>query len=481
MYIVLAIIIFGALIAVHELGHFVAAKSLGVKVNEFAIGMGPKLFSRQRGETLYSLRLLPIGGFCSMEGEDSFVFEDETQARADALLVGNAAPTDARSWTDYIDEQIALYFEYFEQQKLGAQRPTRKELGEWLREWAAEHIRDGKPSPVGLTPPPAENFHLWRYGKREQAKNARKAAAQASAMLSDEERVHLHPRAFTTQKPWKRVVILAAGAFMNLLAGLIIVLFLRMGDDVIVSTRLAGFMDGFPGAGEAGLLAGDEILSVNGSRIFYSEDFSMLMALAENAGQLNGQSDGTVDLVVRRDGRRVKLDDFPLALREYEIDGQIYIRYGLLFEPAAPTLAGRFRHSLSSAYNLARLVKFGLVQLVTGQAGLREMSGPVGIVSVIGSAGSDSRLPTVGAKLGYIFELAALIAINLGIFNLLPLPALDGGRIFGLIITVVIEKLTRRRLNPKYEGVVHAIGFAAIIVTSLIIMINDVVKLIKPV
>jgi regulator of sigma E protease len=471
MYIVLAILVFGVLIATHELGHFVAAKKLGVKVNEFSIGMGPKIFSRQRGETLYSIRLLVIlGGSCVMEGEDALVLEEDAEG-GDAKALPDEAELGAETYA-YITEQYERLDTLFAGQRLGKQRPTSDEIHGFLREWVASHKDDD----AAMTPPTEQEFHQWRYNKRERERRERKEAIdrayKRSVEMGDDERMRLFPRAFTSQKRWKRAIILAAGAAMNFLAGVIILLCLNMGENEIVGTRLAGFMDGFPGVGETGLLAGDKIISVNGNSTHYADDFSMFMTLSE------GENDGMVDLVVRRGREKVRLDNFPLELREYEVDGQIYIRYGLLFERIEASIFERLKHSLYLPFNFARVVRIALVQLVTGQAPLREMSGPVGIVSVIGEAGSNPQLPTVGARLTYVFTITALVAVNLAVFNLLPLPALDGGRIFGLIVTYVIEKITRRRVNPKYEGYVHAAGLALLLLLSVFIMINDVIKLI---
>jgi regulator of sigma E protease len=470
MYTALAIVIFGMLITAHEFGHFIAAKRLGVRVNEFAIGMGPKIFSWRRGETLYSIRLLLLlGGFCAMEGENTLVQADDSAETAG----GGEPPGEVRE--AYIARQYERLDKSFAGQKLGSQRPTPDEIRGFLLDWTRERADGGADAPDETLPPPTEEeFHLWRYNKRKQEKLAKKEALDRAYKISlemgDEERLRLYPRAFITQKRWKRVIILAAGAAMNFLAGLLILLVLKMDVQAVVGTKLAGFSDGFPGVGENGLLAGDEILSVNGHRIYYSEDFSFFMLLSENA-------ENTVDLVVRRGGKKVRLDDFPLSRRQYMIDGEYKLRYGIIFEGAEPTFFSRLKYSVYTAFNYARIVRVSLVRMVTGGASLRDMSGPVGIVSMINEVGSSPGLPTAGEKLSAVFEIAAIIAINLAVFNLLPVPALDGGRIFGILVTFVIEKLTRRRVNPKYEGYIHAAGFAALMLLSAVIMIMDFTKL----
>ncbi|MDR0839294.1 MAG: site-2 protease family protein [Oscillospiraceae bacterium] len=353
MYIVLAIIIFGLLIVTHEIGHFVAAKKLGVKVNEFAFGMGPKLWSKQRGETLYAWRLLPIGGACVMEGED-------------------------------------------------ADTPD--------------------------------------------------------------------PRAFTAAKRWKRVVILAAGAVMNFLTGLIIVLILGAGIKYIAGTTVDHLAPGFPNEGADGLMAGDKLYAINGNRLYYDDDFSLFM-------QLPDATDGAIDLTIVRGGEKITLRDFPLAPREYTEDGETRVRYGLSLNAIEPTAGAKLKYSLYTAFNFARIVKVSLVQLITGNAGLRDMSGPVGIVTVINEAASSPQLKDTGERLRYVFNLAALIAVNLAVMNLLPIPALDGGRIFGLFVTFVIEKITRKRVDPKYEGYVHGAGLALLLILMVVIMVSDIMKL----
>ena len=354
MYIVLAILLFGILIATHELGHFIAAKRLGVQVNEFAIGMGPKLFSRQRGETLYCLRLLPIGGACVMEGED----EDT-----------------------------------------------------------------------------------------------------------------MNPRAFTAQKRWKRIIILAAGSVVNFLFGLIVLLIIGMSVRYTVETTLTSLAPGFPNEGTDGLMAGDTIVSLNGNRLYYGEDFSLFI-------QLPDAQDGVVDLVIKRNGEKIKLPDFPLAPAEYTENGSTLIRYGLNFTAAEVTFWGKIQYSFYKAINFARIVRVSLVQLFTGGAKLDDLSGPVGIVSSINEMAKDPEIETTGERLLYVLSFGALIAINLAVMNMLPIPALDGGRIFGIAVTFVIEKIVRRRVNPKYEGYIHAAGLMVLLLLMAVVLVNDVIKLV---
>lgn len=350
MYIVLAIIIFGILIATHELGHFAAAKACGVRVNEFAIGMGPALFKKQKGETLYALRLFPIGGYCAMEGEDE---------------------------------------------------------------------------------------------------------------ASDD------PRSFGAQKAWKKLIILVAGAAMNFVVGLLVVILLFSNAVSFVSPNIAGFLDGFPSQGEDGLMVGDRIVEINGSHIFYAGDFSTYMARS------NGK---TVDMVVVRDGERVYLDDLPLQLGDYEVDGTVSKLYGLTFHRIEATAIEKLKYSVYTSYNFVRMVYMGLSDLITGAVGVRELAGPVGVVSMMNELGETAATAT--DAIIDIAYLAAFIAVNLAVMNLLPIPALDGGRVFSLIVIALIEKIVRRRINPRVEGFVHAAGMALLLGLMAFVMVNDIIRIV---
>ena len=351
LYIIFAVLMFGVLIAVHEFGHFFTAKLLGVKVNEFAIGMGPAIFKKQKGETQYSLRAFPIGGFCSMEGEDE--------------VTGD-------------------------------------------------------------------------------------------------------PRAFTAQKVWKRFIILAAGSVMNFLTGLIIILVIYSSARGFYAPVIEGFMDGFPLEGEDGLMVGDRIVSIDGEPIFMYSDLSMFLSRG------NGED---FDLVIKRDGKKIKLDDFPLKLREYEHEGQTALRYGLIFGTEEATFGNKLKNSFLNSIDFVRLVKVSLVDLFSGRAGMKDMAGPIGIVGYMTQMGEESS--NVSEALENLFYFAALIAINLAVMNLLPLPALDGGRIFFMLVTWVVEKIIRKKINPKYEGYIHGAGMLLLLGLMAVILFKDIFVIFK--
>ena len=360
LYILCALIMFGFLIAIHEFGHFITAKLLGVKVNEFSIGMGPRLLHKTRGETEYSLRAFPIGGFCAMEGED----------------------------------------------------------------------------------------------------------------VSTED-----PRSFECQAGWKKFLILVAGSFMNFLTGMVIFLVIFSQVDSFQVPVVNGFLEGAEYLEQAGLHVGDRIVRVDGHRInLYNE----AMLFLDRAGD-------TVDLEVLRDGERVVLKNFSCARKiPVKINGQIVYKRGIIpyGTEVAATPPRVLEYTWYQSLYCVRAVWIGLGDLVTGAVGIREMSGVIGIVDLVGQAGVEGAAaaqqqqisPAIGAAFN-IFQIMAFIAINLAVMNLLPIPALDGGRIFFLIVGALFKLVTRKKLNPKYEGWVNTAGFVLLMGFMAVVAASDILKL----
>jgi len=347
LYIALAILLFGLLVGIHEAGHFFAAKACGVRVEEFSLGMGPALWKKQKGETLYALRLIPFGGYCAMAGED-------------------------------------------------------------------EEIND--------------------------------------------------PRAFTSQPRWKRVIILCAGAFMNFVLGFVIVLILYSGAAGFRTAQIVGFMEGCPYESESGLHLNDTFYKIDGQRIY----------LQSNVGDFLAAGDGRYDLVVLRDGKKHTIEDFEMVPLQYE--GQERKLYGFYFGIEEGTPLTRVKNAWYMTMEFSRWVKMGLRELIHGHVKVEEMSGPVGIVDLMAETGEQAE--STGDALYSIFYLTAFIAVNLAIMNMLPLPALDGGRVFLLLVSGVIEAVTHKKLNPKYEGYIHAAGMVLLLGLMAFIMFHDIVRIV---
>lgn len=327
---ILAILLFCIMIFPHELGHFIAAKKMGVKVNEFAFGMGPTIWKKQKGETLHSIRLLPIGGFCAMEGED----ED-----------------------------------------------------------------------------------------------------------SDE------PRAFSNKKPCQKIIILAAGSFMNVLCA-VLIMSLVVGIIGFTTTTVEQVSENSP-AYEAGIVSGDKIKSIAGNDINRWEDISE--AIIESEGS-------EISVVVERDGKETSLKLTP----EVNKDGRyvIGITSDLSHNPFKAVVEGS-----KATWNMTVAMFDTLGQLFTGKVGADNLSGPVGMVKMVSE--------TSQYGLSYYGFLTALICLNLAIINMLPLPALDGGRIIFVLYTMI----TGKQVSQKVEGTIHLVGLALLFTLMIYVTFNDVTRI----
>ena len=351
VFILAAIAIFGLLVTVHELGHFLAAKLCGVRVNEFSIGMGPLIWQKEEGDTQYSIRALPIGGYCAMEGEDEDTGAEDS---------------------------------------------------------------------------------------------------------------------FVQQGFWKKFLILVAGSFMNFLTGVVILLCLYAGVTEIYTDEIIGTAPEFTQTGENGFQAGDQIYKVNGYRTYVQGEAKMFLDYAGD----------TADIEVVRDGTHILLEDLPRSTFT-SADGSTYTGFGIYVGVGVQeaTLAKKLQYTWYTALDFVQLVRFSLVQLFTGGAGLDDISGPVGIVSSMTQVGSEAE--TASDAWSQIFYFAALLAVNLAVMNLLPFPALDGGRVFFLLVDAVAMLLVGKKVPERYQIAVNMAGFAILMGFMLLITFQDVFRLIR--
>lgn len=343
--ILIAILFFGLIIAFHELGHFIFAKLFKVQVNEFSLGMGPAIFKKKKGETQYSLRLLPIGGYVSMEGED------------------------------------------------------------------------------------------------EDSENE---------------------RAFCNIKAWKRFIIIAAGGVVNLIMGVIVVAIMLATSGDLIGTPQINFFHEDAVTATQGLQEKDVIKKINGKTVFSEYDLSFLMAR---------DKDGVIDFVVERNNEKVTVDGVKFDTKKNP-DGTLTIIYDFVIVGVKSNVWTVAKNAVLESVSIARIVWLSLFDLVTGQYGLSDLSGPIGTVTIIADTAQNAVAQT---DYSMLFMIMALIAINIGLFNLLPLPALDGGRLFFLLI----EMIFRKPIPRKYEGWIHAIGLGLLLLLMVVISFSDIMKLIK--
>ena len=408
--IVVAILFFGLIILIHEFGHFIFAKLFGVKVNEFAIGMGPTIFKKQGKETKFSLKLLPIGGFVSMEGEEEYSGDE---------------------------------------------------------------------------------------------------------------------RAYCNQKAWKKMIIIAAGATFNLILGLIVCFFLVCSEDLVGTNQILQFYEG--SVSSSVLQTGDKIIEIDDKKVFSDYDISFLMQrngtghykfVVERQGERivledvpfqkrtsgnfsytpeceissvsaklkkSGLKDG--DIILSVNGKptengdaliaeiqadtdyiydfEIKREDETISFYQIELATATVFDFVILGEDknARNVTKSAFGYSLS----MGRMVYLSLFDLLRGQYGMSDLAGPVGTISVITDIAEES---VESADYTSLFMILAMITINIGLFNLLPIPALDGGHLFFLVIEVII----RRPIPQKYTSLIHTAGLVLLLLFMALISASDLYK-----
>ncbi len=331
--IISAVLIFGLLIFVHELGHFTVAKAVGIRVHQFALGMGPVVLKKQKGDTTYMLKAFPVGGYVMMEGED-----------------------EESNGTD----------------------------------------------------------------------------------------------SFQTKPGWAKALVLFAGSAMNYITAVILVFALILNAGFATST-LGEVMPGQPAA-VAGLKAGDEIVAIDGKSVNSWQNI---------VDEITNGTGNTVEFTVLRqlDGAAATEVTITSTVGKNPEDGHRVVGIKPHFEK---DFFKSFQYAFVGTYEMMAQMLDYIGKLFIGQGSINDLSGPVGIVKVVGDS----------AELGfkYLVNLTALISLNLAIVNLLPLPALDGGR----LIFLAIESITRKKISPAIEGKIHFVGFALLMLLMVVITVKDV-------
>lgn len=346
LIIIIGVLLFNLIILSHEFGHFFWAKKFGVKVNEFALGMGPRILKFQKGETLFSLRMLPVGGFCAFDGGE-------------------------------------------------------------------DKENDG-------------------------------------------------PNSFEKKPAWQKMIIMAFGAIMNLFLGFVMMIALLAPNKQFASTTIDRFDENAKSI-QTGLQAGDRIVKINGAKIDTYKDLTFNL-MADGKNKFN--------MEVVRNGQDYQLDNVEFDTVENE-NGKNIMKLDFYVTPIENNFGTLMRQSFLDTISTVKTSWASLAGIITGRFSIRDMSGPIGLANVIGEATNEGLKQSVWVAIANIVSVMAMLTISLGVFNLLPLPALDGGRIMFLLF----EMITRKKVNAKYEGWVHAFGFLLFIVSMLYISYSDILKL----
>lgn len=273
-----------------------------------------------------------------------------------------------------------------------------------------------------------------------------------------------NPRAFGAAKWWKRLIILVAGAAVNFVVGVLLMFIVYTPVDTVVVPVISGFQGFSTVDGENGLQTGDRILEMDGETIYVQEDFSTILTINNRQ---------THDLLVERNGEKVFLDDLVMEKHETtDEQGNKVMLYGINFSYEQLDLAGKLKYAWMQSVDTVRMIRLSLQMLFSGQAGISDMTGPVGIVSIM----SDVAASADGWKVALtrMLYFGGFLGINLAVMNLLPIPALDGGRVVALLITTAVEAVTKKKINPKYEAYLHGAGMILLLALMAIITFKDI-------
>lgn len=353
--ILLTLLIFSILVLVHEAGHFAVAKMCGICVEEFSVGMGPLIFSKTVGETMYSVRAIPMGGFCRMLGED----EDNGDSRA-----------------------------------------------------------------------------------------------------------------FNNKSVPARMAVIFTGPLMNFVFAFVAVFIVCITSASIAKPVVTEVIEN-SNAAKQGLETGDKIVKINNSSIFTYEDLYLA---------LDGTNGENLSVVVKRNGEKVNLDITPMRDSEntrWIIGFRPLIETGYFAKTedgySRATILDTVHESFFTMLFYVKSVIVGFVRLFTLKLSADEVTGPIGIVQVVGQTVSSEMKNSFGAVIRSLLTLSALLSANLGAINLFPIPAMDGGR----LVFLIAEGLRGKPFDRDKEGLVHFIGFILLIVFMLLVASNDVFRLFK--
>ena len=354
--ILISVIVLSIIVIIHEFGHFIVAKRSGILVEEFAVGMGPVLFSRQMGETVYSLRAFPIGGFCRMLGEED---------------------------TEKTSE-----------------------------------------------------------------------------------------RSFGSKGVWARIAVIAAGPFMNFVLAMVLIICI-VSTTIVVKPEVVELSAGYP-AEAAGMKPGDVIKKINEKNVYIYDDVQMIMA--ENTGE-------PVKVEVLRNGRTMEFTITP------KLDENGSGRYLMGFTPLIKSgmflqeenrngyekagLWDTITYSFDTMVFYVRYTAMGLAKVFTFHASKEEISGPIGIFQIVGDSYEAGIEHSIGAAVQNIMYIGAVLSANLGVLNLFPIPAMDGGR----LVFLLLEAIRRKPVDPEMEGRVHFAGFVCLMVFMVFIVYNDITEI----
>ncbi|MBM7598563.1 regulator of sigma E protease [Virgibacillus halotolerans] len=411
------IFMFGLLVFIHEFGHLIFAKRAGMLAREFAIGFGPKIFSFTKNETLYTIRLIPAGGYVRVAGEDPEIIE---------LKPGHH-----------------IGMEFNEAGKVDKIIVNNKSKHPNARVIEVEHV---------------DLDHALRIDGYEVDEEDEKLSFDVDPkafFIMDERETQIAPydRQFASKSVGQRAMQLFAGPMMNFILAIVIFICLGLIQGVPTEQAIVDNIQSDSPAAEAGLQSKDEIVQIDGAPVSTWEEFTSVV---------REHPDEEVNLVVKRDGKEEETTVVPKGVEAEpgETIGQIGV-----YQAFEKSFLGTFKYGFTQTYDTTKMILTNLGMLVTGQVSIEMLSGPVGIY--------DATDQVVQTGFMNFLMWTAMLSINLGIINLVPLPALDGGR----LMFVGFEAIRGKPIAPEKEGIFHFVGFALLMLLMIVVTWNDIQRL----
>ena len=371
LYVLLALFVFGVLVLIHELGHFLVARAFGVGIREFSIGMGPKIFS--------------------WKGKKKWA-ESPKKEFPPIMIDENGDPLDSTEEEEEEEERVTVY--------------------------------SLRALPIG--------GYVSMVGEDEESDS---------------------PASFGNKNVWKRILVVVAGAVMNIVLGFLLMLILVLNTPVLASNTIGAFNEGATSP-NYGLQIGDVVTHVNGTRVHTGNE---LIYEVMNRGY------EAVDLTVERNGERVELND--ILFPGMEAEGISFGSPDFRVYAEERSFGNLMKHTWFRSVSTVKMIYDQLFDLLRGRFGMNAVSGPIGITETMGEAAKSG--------LDNFLYLVIVITINLGVFNLLPIPALDGGRLLFLLIEAVI----RRPINKNVEGYIHFAGMLLLFGIMILVACKDIAGL----
>ena len=269
------------------------------------------------------------------------------------------------------------------------------------------------------------------------------------------------PGSFSEKTAWQKMLIIASGAIMNIIVGFVMTLALLIPNESFTSTTIQNFVEN-ASSSSAGLKEGDKIIGINGKKISTYKELSFILA-TEKSENFNFD--------VKRGEETKHIEG--IKFKKTTIDNKMAIQVDFRLERTPNNFVNLFKQAFLDTVAMVKIMWSSLIGLLAGKFSFKEMSGPIGIISEVGKAATEGLKISVWAAVSNIVSIMAFLTINLGVFNLLPLPALDGGRLMFLLF----ELITRKKVNQKYEGWIHALGFFLFIALMLWVSYSDIMRL----